>query len=232
MRILPVLFVASALVTVASAQATFPRTAGAGVLYSSHNFYEEAWNVGPGGKPNEVCGVCHIPHVEGRPTDRTNTTPLWGRAMSSVSYTMYSSLSLQGTVEPQPTGSSRLCLSCHDGSVGMEMFHTGSGSTPISTSPTSSRVLPGRPGRTDFGADHPISITYPTTDTGLRPTTSPFGVAGGTIADVLEGGKVECATCHDIHNREVPTLNGTAYLRMTVQDPASPSAICFACHLK
>lgn len=232
MKLFSLLIVAGSLATVASAQATFPRTPGAGVLYSAHNFFDDSWNQGAGAKPNEVCGVCHIPHVEGRPSDRTETTPLWGRSLSTRTYTMYSSPTLTGAVDAQPTGSTRLCLGCHDGSVGLEMFHTGSGTTPISTTPTSSRILPGKNGATDFGADHPISIIYDVNDTGLRPVTSPFGVGSGTIADVLEGGKVQCATCHDIHNREVPTVNGTAYLRMTVADPANPSAICFACHVK
>lgn len=215
----------------AAAQATFPPTPGAGVLYSHHNFAFAGWNRPETGKPNEACGVCHIPHVENRPEARTSQTLLWGRELQTRSYVMYTSPTLQGITDSQPSGTSRMCLACHDGTVALELFHTASSGTTVFPA-WHRQVIPGRR-NLDFGSDHPISITYPSNDAALRPVTAPFGlVAGQTIADHLEGGKVQCVTCHDIHNREVPTQQGESYLRMTVSDPANPSAICFACHAK
>ncbi|GAB4140856.1 MAG: hypothetical protein Fur0037_07490 [Planctomycetota bacterium] len=223
---------AAALASAAALAQTFPRTPGQGVLYSHHNFYNAGWNRPGDGKPGEVCGVCHIPHVEGRPANRTNAPFLWGRQLPVDTYTMYSSPTIQGTTDPQPTGTSRFCLGCHDGTVALEMFHLGTtGSTQFPW--WHRQVVPGRHGSLDLGSDHPISITYPANDPGLNPTSAPFGTGTGrTIADYLEGGKVQCPTCHDIHNLDVPTANGAFYVRMTMSDPANPSALCFACHAK
>ncbi|GAB4154980.1 MAG: hypothetical protein Fur0037_23500 [Planctomycetota bacterium] len=207
---------------------------------SPHDFSAASWNTGAGLRTDQVCAVCHIPHVEGRPQDRTTASLLWGRQLSTVTYTMYSSNSLNGTVDPQPTGSARLCLSCHDGSVALDLYHTRTTSVANVYIPSDDRI-PGKPGTapgTDFSADHPISITYNAgtgagQDKYLRLETSPFPgtVAGQTIADILEGGKVQCSSCHDVHNVEVPT-GANHLLRIANNDAASPSALCLACHIK
>ena len=202
------------------------------IVGSEHDFANASWNQGAGSKQNEICGVCHIPHVEGRPADRTNSTVLWGRQLSTATYVMYFGYGIDGVQDPQPSGSTRLCLGCHDGSVALELFHTRTtGSTQIDAS----AIVPGKPGF-DFGADHPISLTYadgPTGDPYLRLRTTPFNgvVPGQTIEDILEGGKVQCVSCHDPHNVEVPS--GTPdFLRIWNSDPAAPSALCLACHIK
>ncbi|GAB4148622.1 MAG: hypothetical protein Fur0037_16920 [Planctomycetota bacterium] len=198
---------------------------------SAHDFSTASWNTGAQGKPNEACGACHIPHVEGRPVDRTTQTVLWGRQLTIASYTMYSSTSLDGVQDAQPSGSTRLCLGCHDGTVALELFHTR---TTGSTFIAASAQMPGIAG--SFAADHPISITYADGaggDPGLRLRTTAFNgaVPGQTIEDVLEGGKVQCMSCHDPHNVQVPT--GASYmLRIKNNDPANPSALCKACHIK
>ena len=204
-----------------------------GIAGSAHDFSGASWNNQAGHKPGEVCGVCHIPHVEGRPASRTTHATLWAREDSAVtSYTMYFGYGINGTFDPQPSGSSGLCLGCHDGSVALEMFgsFTGTGTNFIDVS----EQVPGLNGGTDFSSDHPISITYADDplgeyDENLRPRTS--GYAGKTIADFLEGGKVQCKTCHDVHN--VDTAPGAASLLVIKNDdPLNPSALCRACHIK
>lgn len=224
MQLTRLVLLAGLLATTAAAQGT--------ILGSAHDFRAATWNTGSGARPGEVCAVCHMPHVEGRPASRTGTFMLWSRQLTSANYTMYASFSLQGVQDSQPQGSSRLCLGCHDGSVALEMFHTNtSGSTFIDAA----HRIPGKPNY-DFGADHPISITYADGAGGdpyLRSRTSPFpGVVNGqTINDILEGGKVQCMSCHDPHGVQVPA--GTAnLLRIRNNDPANPSALCLACHIK
>ena len=200
------------------------------IVGTKHDFKNETWNV----KTGEVCAACHIPHVEGRPAARTVETHLWGRQLSTVTYTMYTSTSLDGTVDAQPTGTTRLCLGCHDGSVDLELFHT---TTTGTTKIAAAAVVPGKNAGTDFNSDHPVSITYNDGaggDPGLRTKATAFGgvIAGQTIADILEGGtKVACMSCHDPHNVEVPT-GAAKFLRIKNDDPASPSALCLACHIK
>src|SRR5690349_467702 len=64
----------------------------------------------------QVCVFCHTPHGATQ-----GVTPLWNRQLSNQTYTTYTSSSLdanaiQGSLD-QPGGSSKLCLSCHDGTL-------------------------------------------------------------------------------------------------------------------
>jgi hypothetical protein len=61
----------------------------------------------------QICAFCHTPHAA-TPEPRT---PLWNRKLSSASYTTYNSSSLDAVDLRQPGGKSKLCLSCHDGTL-------------------------------------------------------------------------------------------------------------------
>ena len=59
-----------------------------------------------------LCVYCHTPH---------NASPqrgLWNRELSGATYQLYESTTLKAQLK-QPDGSSRLCLSCHDGTLAM-----------------------------------------------------------------------------------------------------------------
>jgi hypothetical protein len=127
----------------------------------------------------QVCVFCHTPHGA-TTTDQGGVAvnaPLWNRAIPPGStYTPYTSASLdanviQGQLD-QPGGSSKLCLSCHDGTLALgnvnvlngqtgqtiAMSNTGPGGTmPPGAGATSgfTRVL-----GVDLRNDHPISVTY------------------------------------------------------------------------
>ena len=51
--------------------------------------------------------------------------------------------------------------------------------------------------------------------------------AGGSV--VLDNGKVQCSSCHDVHDQE--TVVGTHLLR-AAQTGASTSGLCLTCHIK
>src|SRR4051794_13053211 len=76
--------------------------------------------VGPGpikaATESEVCLFCHTPH-------RAGELPLWNHFLSSATYTPYSSSTIRATVG-QPSGASKLCLSCHDGTVALGMVYS------------------------------------------------------------------------------------------------------------
>jgi predicted CXXCH cytochrome family protein len=55
------------------------------------------------------------------------------------------------------------------------------------------------------------------------PTTTPSGLGGTIDADMLFTAKVECASCHDVHDSGFPSL--------LVMDNAA-SALCLTCHDK
>lgn len=126
----------------------------------------------------QVCVFCHAPHGVTAPQ-----RPLWNRSLSNTSgvpttYQRYSSASVDATISsPEPTGSSKLCLSCHDGvmaigTVGVLSGYTNvniqMGGNPIGTIPPGPPGTPAEFARTGFTRnlgtdlrnDHPISFTY------------------------------------------------------------------------
>lgn len=63
---------------------------------------------------DEICVYCHTPHGAG------GGAFLWNRPSPSGPFRMYD----EGTdmpIDPQPTGNSLRCLSCHDGTIGLDV---------------------------------------------------------------------------------------------------------------
>ena len=197
-----------------SSQVTFGQT----IVGSGHDFSGQSWNT-----TSEICIICHIPHKA--KTTVTNA-PLWNHMITSVTnYSVYSSATMDAGALGQPDESSKLCLSCHDGSVALENF----GST---TNGTTNYVLPANNFGTDLSNDHPISFVYDdalaTKDGRLfPPTTTTSGIAGSTghiDDDMLIGHKLQCASCHDVHNRY-----GVNHL---LKKSNAASGLCLTCHNK
>ncbi len=192
--------------------AFIPGTAGwAEISGSAHDFSTQAWAGG------QSCVVCHAPH-----NAMGTLVPLWNRSTTSGTFTLYGSPTLNAQTA-QPSGASKACLSCHDGTVALDSFGGRTGTAFITGS-----------GRldSDLSNDHPISITYDTAlataDGGLfDPVATQAGITGapGTIHDrMLFGGKMECASCHDVHN-------GFGQPMMLVKSNAA-SGLCLTCHRK
>jgi len=180
----------------------------------------------------QICVVCHTPHN----SDTTvSTAPLWNHEVTTTTYSMYTSDNLDATSDGQPSGTSKLCLSCHDGTVAVDSFGGNTGTNFVSGSP----AIGGGGNLTD---DHPISITYntalSTTDPGLydpATRTVTIGQGGdktrtGTVASLmLSAGKVQCTSCHDVHNNFVGSgTNDQPFLKVSKAN----SDLCLTCHNK
>jgi predicted CXXCH cytochrome family protein len=87
---------------------------------------------------SEICVFCHTPHG-GSTSGATVRGPLWNRHLSTANYTLYDqvwSRSFEGEVHPgAPTGYSRLCLSCHDGTIALGSVVNAPGSGGYSSTP-------------------------------------------------------------------------------------------------
>ncbi len=156
-------------------------TAGAALVPDVRNTRHNLSASGPGTtkavSETQVCVFCHTPHAA-----TSGVTPLWNRALSNATYSPYTSSSLdanaiQGTLD-QPGGSSKLCLSCHDGTLAIGNVNVlggqGSATTPGTVSiPMSGAgpggVMPGGSGTStgftrnlgvDLTNDHPISLSF------------------------------------------------------------------------
>lgn len=189
------------------------------IINSQHDFSGSGWSGG------EICIVCHTPHNSATIVD----APLWNHAVTASTFTTYTSPTFDGIgTIGQPDGSSVLCLSCHDGTVAVDSFGGTTGATMITGNANFG---------TDLSNDHPISFTYDaalaTADPGLfdpAATTVTIGSGSktktGTIDNVmLLSGKLQCASCHDVHNG---FTNGPKLLRIS----NASSGLCLACHDK
>ena len=197
------------LLTVAVAGLLFSGVASAqAITGSAHDFSGDGYT----GLNGEICIVCHTPH---NADGTVSGAPLWNHAVTAATFTLYGSPTFNAPDITQPDGASKLCLSCHDGTVAIDSFG-GTTGTDIMTG----SALVG----TDLSDDHPISFTY-TLYGGLADPTSASGVAGGTTidADMLFAGKVECASCHNVHDNTLPPF--------LIKSNAT-SGLCLTCHTK
>jgi predicted CXXCH cytochrome family protein len=190
------------------------------IVGSAHDFSAETWAGG------EICVVCHTPH-----SAISNDGPIWNRASyTATGFTMYpSGGTIQGAIDTAPTGTSVLCLSCHDGTVAIDSFGGAAGTVFIGSINADALL------DKDLSDDHPVSIVYsPGLDSELNATSTAvtFGNADtGTVQDLLDtGDKVQCSSCHDVHNTQSAT--GEPYLLRVDNTGASGSDLCLACHGK
>ncbi len=188
-----------------------PPVPGADIISTRHNLSASApaENDYSTSEESRVCVFCHTPHFA------DPVEPLWNRNLSGETYQLYQSSTL--TAAPgQPTGPSRLCLSCHDGTIALGDFGYKSLSLGPITDGDSSHLS------SDLSDDHPISFAYTDdlalNDGELRPTSE---ISSAGI--VLWKGELHCTACHDPHNN----INGS----FLVMDN-SAGALCTTCHDK
>jgi hypothetical protein len=161
----------------------------------------------------EACIFCHAPH-----NIVPNITPLWNHALSSQTYTTYTSSTYTSGTETPAVGSSKLCLSCHDGTVAMGLTvaqgtiaTSGSLSTPDNLT-------------TNLSNSHPVSM-IPVDDGSLATTLFATPPATKDPAVKLVAGRVECTTCHDPHNPHTDPV-----VPMFLARSNANGALCLACH--
>ncbi len=156
----------------------------------------------------DTCGFCHTPH------GALAGTPLWNHKLSNAVYKIYQSSSTEANIG-QPTGSSKLCLSCHDGTVALAESISGSSVGGAYIAPGAANL------GTDLSDDHPISFVYDSQlvaqDAQLRhPAALPEQLK------LDRGGELQCTTCHDAHDNK--------YGNFLVM-PNDQSQMCLACHV-
>jgi predicted CXXCH cytochrome family protein len=170
---------------------------------------------GPGSvKSDETANICIFCHT----THSTKSfAAKWNQGEGAVKYSLYSSSTLYSVIG-QPDGASKLCLSCHDGTISL-VGAAGGDSAPQA-------ILPGRfpvEKKTNLGLDladdHPISFD---------PTLAVANIAElkhPEPADKVRydgNHKMQCTTCHDPHNND----QGLFFVKNNYN-----SDICKTCHV-
>ncbi len=182
---------------------------------------------GKGWGTTELCKFCHTPHL----AQSVAGAPLWNHDSTKQSYTLYTSSTFKGN-STQPGPQSKLCLSCHDGTVAIDSFANAgivqSGThTMISIGATTNLIGGGG----SLTSDHPISFTYngalATLDGHLAtPVSANFVDAANQIPLYNNPGRssqLECASCHAVHDNTYGK-----FLRIA----NTGSALCLTCHQK
>jgi len=165
---------------------------GASIFNTKHNLSIS----GPGqlraASETQVCIFCHTPHKGTR-----DIPYLWNRQDQTTSYIPYRSSTLFATVG-QPTGASKLCLSCHDGTIALGALVSRSEEVPFQGG---LRFMPAGRTRlwTDLSDDHPVSFVY---DADLVQKKLELTLPSLLPPQIrLDGsGQLQCTACHDPHD--------------------------------
>lgn len=159
------------------------------VSETAHNLSASGTGRIRGHSENQVCLFCHTPH------NASGMPPLWNRGSPRSSYRIYQSSTLDAK-PGQPAGSSKLCLSCHDGTIALGSVLSRGERIRMA----GGEFMPA--GLTNLGTnlsdDHPISFHY---TSGLaaadRQLADPRGLPPEIQLD--EAGRLQCTTCHNPH---------------------------------
>lgn len=188
---------------------------GGSILTSKHNLSTSGPGTIKASGESQVCIFCHTPH-----NARQDIPYLWNRAAQSTIYTPYTSSTLSASVG-QPTGASKLCLSCHDGTIALGAVL--SEPTPISF--IGANTLSGRSTSltTDLSDDHPVSFDYQSSISLGNQELVDASTLIGSPVQLDSTGQLQCTACHDPHDNA-----WGKFLVMSNQG----SALCIKCHNK
>lgn len=200
-----------------------------------------------------VCSMCHTPH------QGVQTQMAWNHTLSTNTHFWTEGSTADGTPLPTITpswgGVSKLCLSCHDGSVAIgdiawfnQQAWTGPNAIDSNTHDGDGVQIGNRFG--DLTGNHAFAMPYPwnnTASTYNNVTSSPAAVLSGWQPDPTANGirlfnqvgqtvtagtltgstGIECASCHDLHDG--PDVEDKFFLRGST-DARDPNYICTKCH--
>lgn len=236
---------------------------GSQIQGSLHDLSSSPGGLGPTlGLPAEtrICIYCHTPHHAANAANAADAAngigttikyyPLWNHDVTLATYNTYTSgyevpndlASQLNAVQTGPGGVSRLCLSCHDGSISLNSYgNMAGGVTPASSKgtagsggvqiPAGYMVGAVTAGVGDLSNHHPVGFNYAAVqalDDEINDPANPLlnSSRGLSINDVLWYGNVECVSCHDVHNTK---NDGSKFLWV---NDNNQSDLCRSCHLK
>lgn len=197
-------------------------------------------------KNTEICVFCHTPHRA------APQSTLWNRRNPSVVFGRYSSTTLvirrtSAAKFGEPSGSSRLCLSCHDGVTagGVPLGAILSGPTiDMGVNDRITGIALFDQNKIRFG-HHPVSFTYDDAvlaaiQSDIQKSTQNYRMPSLVKLDVAK--RMQCTTCHDPHQNQstedtyqVPPNEGRKIAPFWVYGANNNAsldhdAVCLDCH--
>lgn len=199
---------------------------------------------------DRICVFCHAPH------GTSSSGALWNRDDSTETFPLYAgaeTLSDNPGVtgyddtdqSAYPNGSTRLCLSCHDGVTAIAEVINGGSLDPTGLGSKDLTDLIGTSERgaaaiIDLSNAHPVSFVFDAAALALYDTTPYPDVPtfqadlSGMLAGLLDSqNRLQCGGCHDPHT---DTYNPGVYdlpmwRNYTGDDVADYDAVCESCHI-
>jgi len=225
---------------------------GTGIEGTDHDFSQASANTQTVG----VCTFCHTPHRA------LQTRLLWNHTLSANTFTWDVTTTTGGTNFPSITptwqGSSKFCLSCHDGSVAIgdvAWFRQASrtGANAINSNRHDGDEFQIATATGGMAGNHPVAhpfpfngsaSTYNGTTTGAaailsgwQPDPTALGIrlfvqSGANVSAGTQVGAtgIECSSCHDPHNGAA--VVDSYFLRGAISGRSGNGYICLKCHRK
>lgn len=218
------LIVPAALVAVCMiANASFGSISG-----SAHDFGSMSWS------KNQICLPCHTPHnaILKDADGKALAGPLWNHTLSTATYTLYVDEATGQGVTGAVDQNSKLCLSCHDGTVALDSFGGLTGNQQM----TNSKMVFG----SDLSNDHPIgeAAIWPNPNPSYMVDPALRAAAGIMPLRYMSDGRqaVGCTSCHEPHNRKntehMLWVNNSGAATTVDGRSVSGSVLCLNCHKK
>lgn len=174
----------------------------------------------PGGQ--QVCIFCHTPHS----ANISEGAPLWNRDFSSQTFSRYTSSVTMSIYRDatartaagygtgwKPDGSTKLCLSCHDGVASLGNVLRGGPITMMTGKDIITGVASFKPDTKKMkSGHHPVSFTFNSAVVTAITNTGKTGYQLPLLASVKldKNGKMQCTTCHNAHqNQSSETFHNT-----------------------
>ncbi|TWJ19145.1 hypothetical protein JN12_02092 [Geobacter argillaceus] len=182
----------------------------------------------PSQRHTQICVFCHTPH------HASGSAVLWNRSDPTRTFGHFSSPTLvidnpdvrtSKSMYGEPNGSSRLCLSCHDGQTALGVVFNGA----AIAFPAGLSTLP----YMRYSSHHPVSFVYDTSVLaaitlkkpleGYRlPTDSP----SASFVKLDQQKRLQCVSCHDPHQDQSVTPSVVSPFWVGPDH----DTVCKACH--
>lgn len=185
---------------------------------------------------NQICAFCHVAH-KAPAAPAGNQTPLWNHTLGTTltgtygGTSTFTALSTDIAALGAPTWGtatqSHLCMSCHDGSVGVNAIYkiTATVGAIAGHTDVNSKLISTSNIGTDMSSSHPVNFTYQGA-AWLASQTHVAVPAGNKVSaanlPLDNSGKLQCSTCHMVHDATNPYF---------LRDTLNGSQLCLDCHL-
>lgn len=186
---------------------------------------------------NQICIFCHTPH------NAKPQTVLWNRNDTTQTFGHYSSNTLaihtddtartSSDYKAEPNGSSRLCLSCHDGVTALGAVLNGDAievNNDIFTVMGGAKVFD-RAKITN--SHHPVSFVYSASvrdRLNVLEGANTFKLPSNAKVRLDRDKRMQCITCHDPHQTQFDSTSTPFWVLGGNSATEAHDAVCLDCH--